>query len=263
MNEFVVTHSKSVQYSSAAHSGRDYPVIAERGGRVVLSPMLLSQRPTETQHLTVVSIDNSMSMYDTGAVVALEQQLPKFIHDLNRDPSIRSSVLMTFACFGDQQAFAPLGPVRRVSDLTPPQLHPSPLGTPLCERLVADIAYIIAARKMLRNQLNVSQRKSCLIEFTDGEATDKQHEEAARQAVQRVAAESGIDVFLFGVGAGADMRFLHSIEQPERPAELLTSEKNFADLFRWLSNSLRIVSQTNPGKSTEILSVNGKRIRTQ
>jgi uncharacterized protein YegL len=125
------------------------------------------------------------------------------------------------------------------------------------------VANIVLARKNLSRQLNVSQRKSWLIDFSDGAAVDKQHVAAARHAVQNVAAESGIEVFLYGVGAGADMTFLHSIEQADRPAELLRSEKNFAELFQWLSNSLRIVSQTTPGRSTVLSSVNGKSIITQ
>lgn len=260
MNDLVATHGNSLQ-GSAGES--QHPVLAEGGGLCSLSPKLLSQRPTETQLFTLVSIDNTGSMYNTGAIVTLEELLPKFIQDLNRDPSIRSTVLMAFACFGQEKAFEPLGEVRRVKDLTPPILHPSPLLTPLCERLVADVAYVAAARKMLRSQLNVSQRKSYIIEFTDGEAGDKHHQEAARHAIQQVAVESGIEVYLFGVGPSADMRFLHSLEQPGRAAESLNSEKNFADLFRWLTQSLRIVSQARPGRSTEILSVNGNPIRTQ
>lgn len=244
------------------HSRGDLTVPAFEGPPII-SPKLQLQPPTETQHITVVSADNSGSMYGSGAIVRLQQVLPQFIQDLNRDASIRASVLMTFACFGPTRAFEPLGAIRRVSDITPPELVASGLGTPLCKRLVEGIAFIMAARNMLRTQLNVSQRKSWLIEFTDGEATDIEHAAAARHAVRNVAAENGIDVFLYGVGEGADMAFLHSIEQQERPAELLKSETNFADLFRWLHQSLRSVSQKPPGKSTDISSPNGNLFKTQ
>lgn len=228
-----------------------------------LSQSLYEQQPTETLHSALVVCDNSQSMYDSGAIVELEKLFPKFLSDLSSDASIRSSVLMTFGHFGEVHPLELAGPLRPVAELAPPQLKPSPLATPLCGCLVKSVAFMLAARKLIRNQLHIAQKKSWVIQFTDGAATDEERHAEARHAIQTVAMENGIEVYLFGVGQDADMKFLHTLEQPGRPAEKLTSEKNFADLFRWLHNSLRIVSQTAPGRGTDLPSVNGALFKTQ
>ena len=79
-------------------------------------------------------------------------------------------------------------------------------------------------------------------------------------AVREIAAECGIYVWLFGVGPAADMQFLNSIAQPGRPAEHLTSDRDFARLFTWVANSLKSVSRSLKGAVIEIESVSGRKL---
>jgi uncharacterized protein YegL len=228
----------------------------------ILSPQLLTTPPTESLVATLICNDNSPSMYDSGAIRELESVLPKFISDLKRDPGIRASVLMAFAHFGDEFPLALAGPLGPVDELKPPKLTPSS-GTPLCARIIASIKFLRAGRKLIRTQFNLVQKNSMLIEFTDGSAGDRELAEEARIAIQTTAMQNNIEVHLFGVGREADMEFLQYLAQHGRPAERLDGEKNFAELFAWLYQSLRVVSQAIPGREIEIRSVNGSWIKTQ
>jgi uncharacterized protein YegL len=62
------------------------------------------------------------------------------------------------------------------------------------------------------------------------------------------------------MGEAADMQFLNSIAQPGRPAERLTSDRDFARLFRWLSDSLKVVSRSQHGAVIEIESFSGSKL---
>lgn len=228
----------------------------------VISPRLIQSGLTEVQHACLVNLDNSASMYGSGAIHEVARVIPKYIDDVRRDAAIRSSVLMTFGQFGENAALKISAPFSSVQELVSPKLTPHGC-TPLCQRLVDSVELLIEARKFVRRIFHVDQRHAWLIEMTDGSPTDGNVYEAARKAVQEVALENGIEVYLFGVGSGADMGFLRSIEQPGRPAEPLSGDKDFARLFDWLKRSQMSVSRSLPGEVMEIPSISGALIKTQ
>lgn len=227
-----------------------------------LAESVLKHQPTETQHLTLIGADNSGSTFTSGAINVLRAALPKFIADLCADYATRSSLLVTFSKFEDPNTWRVTAPFSPVGELVPPHFS-STSSTPFCTRVIEEIELIKAQRKLVRACLQVDQRRSWLIETTDGYASDPGRSEEARNAIQNVAVEAGIEVYLFGMGEGANMSFLQSLAQPERPAELLSSDRDFAKLFKWISNSLHITSRSIAGEVAEIPSISGRLIPTE
>ena len=228
----------------------------------ILSARVHEEQPTDIQHLALVNGDNSQSMDVSGGLQVLNDVYPKFISDMRRDSTIRSSVLMAFGSFGSTEPLKIAAPFTCVDDLSPPQLAITNHSS-ICSRLIDSCNLLIAGNKLVRRALNVHQRKSWLIEMSDGHATDLEREAEARKAMHETAPQNGIETFFFGVGPNANMDFLNSIAQPGRPAELLDDKKDFAALFAWLKKSLRAVSASGQGQVLEIPSVKGNLIRTQ
>ncbi len=226
------------------------------------SQSVLQQQRTEVQHLVVTGLDNSGSVYASGAIDQLEATLPKFIQDLQQDAAIRASVLAAFSAFTNADSWRLTAPLCPVMELVTPSLQATS-STPLCGRVIESINLIKARRALVQSVLNVDQRHAWLIEMTDGCPTDTARAGEAQRAIQEVAPEAGIEVYLFGLGDGADMRFLGSLAQPERPAEMLSSCRDFAALFRWITSSLRITSRSIAGAVTQIESLSGRTIPTE
>jgi uncharacterized protein YegL len=237
------------------------PLATGDNSRSILPRKLINNPPTEAQHSVLVQLDNSASM-NGEAIDQLKAEIPRSLTDLRAVAAIRSSALMQFAIFGDDTPFKICGPFMPVADLRAPPL-PTTGSTPLCECIEVGINLLVQARKYVRQQFHVDQKHSWYIVFTDGAPGDFNRASAARDAIRKTALENKIDVFLYGCGESANMEFLHSIEQPGRPAERLTSSTNFKDLFAWLGRSLREVSQRAPGESFDISSPNGNIFRTQ
>ena len=227
-----------------------------------LSPSVLRRPRTDAQHIVLTGLDNSGSVFGSGAITELKLALPKYIADLQQDPAIRSSVLATFSVFADPDSWCVTSPFCPVMELVPPSLT-STGSSPVCTRLIESIKLLRARRQLVQSVLHVDQRHSWLIEMTDGFPSDSHRADEARRAIQEIAVAEGIEVYLFGLGEGADMRFLQSIAQEGRPAELLNSDRDFATLFAWLKKSLRIVSRSIMGTVTEFESLSGRIIRTE
>ena len=218
--------------------------------------------PTEVQQLAVVGCDNSGSTHSSGAMEVLRKATPKFIEDLCRDPATRSSLLATFSVFNDSDSWNITAPFCPVLELVPPQFSPTG-STPWCKRVIESIKLLSARRQLVRSLFKVDQRHAWLVEATDGYFSDCERLDEARHAIQVAAVEAGIEVYLFGMGEGANMSLLQSLAQPERPAELLRSDRDFAALFKWVSTSLKITSQSIAGQIIEIPSITGQLIRTE
>jgi uncharacterized protein YegL len=232
---------------------RVQPIVSER---LQITP------PSEIQHSLMVCLDNSASMEMSGGLANLKELLTKFLQDLRRDPMIRASVLMQFGLFGDNQPLQMAGPFCSVNEIQVPQL-PISYGTPLCGQSIAAVNLLIAGRKLISRQFNVDQRHGWLIAMTDGQPTDLHLADQARLAIQQLAREHQIEVYLFGVGQDANMDFLNSLAQPRRPAQKLESVQDFSRLFNWLKTSMRAVSASVPGQHLEIPALDGTLIPTQ
>lgn len=227
------------------------------------SKSVLQGRRTQPQQLLMTSLDQSGSVFESGAIHEFRRALPKFVADLQKDAAIRAGLLATFSVFSnDSSCWQITAPFSPVMELTVPSLQPSN-STPLCTRIIKEVQLLKARRNLVQEMFHVDQRHAWIVEMTDGVPTDSGRAAEARKAIQEEALEAGIEVYLFGVGEGADMRFLQSVAQADRPAEMLDSDRDFAKLFNWIYESLRITSRSMTGTVTEIESLSGRIIRTE
>jgi uncharacterized protein YegL len=143
-------------------------------------------------------------------------------------------------------AVVTFGPVRLVQDFeTPDMIAASDLevtgDTPMGEAIEFAID-LVHQRKDVYRQAGIAYYRPWIFVITDGSPTDSW--KAAARAVKEGEASNAFSLFTVGV-EGADMETLKQIAVRE-PIRL--KGLRFAELFRWLSNSLKSVSRS---KTTE------------
>ncbi len=143
-------------------------------------------------------------------------------------------------------AVVTFGPVRLVQDFeTPDMIASTDLevtgDTPMGEAIEFAID-LVHQRKDVYRQAGIAYYRPWIFVITDGAPTDSW--KAAARAVKEGEASNAFSLFAVAVD-GADMETLSQIAVRE-PIKL--KGLRFAELFRWLSNSLKSVSRS---KTTE------------
>lgn len=143
-------------------------------------------------------------------------------------------------------AVVTFGPVRLVQDFeTPDMITSTDLevtgDTPMGEAIEFAID-LVHQRKDVYRQAGIAYYRPWIFVITDGAPTDSW--KAAARAVKEGEASNAFSLFAVGVDS-ADMETLSQIAVRE-PIKL--KGLRFAELFRWLSNSLKSVSRS---KTTE------------
>ena len=143
-------------------------------------------------------------------------------------------------------AVVTFGPVKLVQDFeTPDMIAASELDvtgdTPMGEAIEFAID-LVKQRKDVYREAGIAYYRPWIFVITDGSPTDSW--KAAARAVKEGEASNAFSLFAVGV-EGADMETLKQIAVRE-PIRL--KGLRFAELFRWLSNSLKSVSHS---KTTE------------
>ena len=143
-------------------------------------------------------------------------------------------------------AVVTFGPVKLVQDFeTPDMIAASDLDvtgdTPMGEAIEFAID-LVKQRKDVYREAGIAYYRPWIFVITDGSPTDSW--KAAARAVKEGEASNAFSLFTVGV-EGADMETLKQIAVRE-PIRL--KGLRFAELFRWLSNSLKGVSRS---KTTE------------
>jgi uncharacterized protein YegL len=143
-------------------------------------------------------------------------------------------------------AVVTFGPVKLVQDFeTPDMIAASDLDvtgdTPMGEAIEFAID-LVKQRKDVYREAGIAYYRPWIFVITDGSPTDSW--KAAARAVKEGEASNAFSLFAVGV-EGADMETLKQIAVRE-PIRL--KGLRFAELFRWLSNSLKSVSRS---KTTE------------
>ncbi len=181
----------------------------------------------------VLLLDTSASM--AGVRIAeLQRGLAQFRDELQADPLARKRVEVAIVTFG--------GSVRLASDFTviesfePPRLVADGL-TPMGAAVQTGLE-LLRGRKQIYRDNGLAYYRPWMFLLTDGEPNDEWREAAT--AVQQ--AETGRQVAFFAVGVGeANMDVLAQIAT-RKPLQL--RGMMFREMFQWLSNSLRSVSQS-------------------
>jgi len=137
---------------------------------------------------------------------------------------------------------------------TPPTLTPqgdTPMGAALAKGVE-----LVAARKQEYRGAGIKYFRPWIFLITDGEPTDEGSDvwNRALQEIQRGESSKSFAFFAIGV-EGADMGKLNSICPGKRALNL--KGLAFRELFRWLSSSLKGVSQSQPGTEVKLESPAG------
>ena len=193
----------------------------------------------------VLLLDASRSMAGTR-ISLLNEGLQGYRNELNADSLASQRVEVAVVTFGGDVEV--LCPFVTASLFQPPTLKvhgDTPMG-----RAVRQGIEMVAERKQFYKDQGLHYFRPWIFLITDGGPTDE-WKTAAEQVRQGEQAKA-FAFFAVGVeGANFEVLGQISVRQP-----LALRELRFRDLFVWLSQSQRQVSQSNPGEEDRITFVN-------
>jgi uncharacterized protein YegL len=129
-------------------------------------------------------------------------------------------------------------------DFNPPELRAKG-ETPMGEAILLAVE-AVAERKRLYKRNGLHYYRPWIFFITDGEPTDDWQPAAAK--IREGEAQKAFAFFAVGVtGANFDVLKQISVREPLR-----LKGYNFRDMFVWLSQSQRNVSQSNPGQEDQV-----------
>lgn len=131
------------------------------------------------------------------------------------------------------------------SQFTPPTLvanGETPMGAAILQAIEA-----VAERKRLYKQNGLHYYRPWIFFITDGEPTDEW--QAAATKVREGEASKAFAFFAVGV-EGANFDILKQISTARQPLKL--KGYSFREMFLWLSQSQKSVSQSNPGQEDQV-----------
>lgn len=249
-----------------AGAGQLTPDQLQRLNSALHSSCITDKRNPESQHPVLISIDNSLSMRGT-AIDELNCALQNgFVPEMQREPLLARSLLVGLVGFSRyaNPAWEFLHPFAPPAEFRPATILAG-TSTPHCGRLTEVIPMLAQVTEAMRQAFEVPMRHAWYFDFTDGESMDPELHQKAQHASRVVARDCGIECFFFGVGSGADMAYLRSLEQPGKPAQLLSGVGGWQQFFRWLYQSIRVTSQSMVGDEIELPNLGGGepfRVRT-
>jgi uncharacterized protein YegL len=199
----------------------------------------------------VLLLDTSDSM--RGEPIAqLNQGLQQFAQEIKDDPLASLRVEVAVVTFGGAvQALDVRGDGRpipfdaaaafvTVDQFAPPALKTSG-DTPMGEAMRRALD-LLRERKEIYKRASLDYFRPWIFLMTDGQPTDRGWESAADLA-QQEETRKGVMVFPVGV-EGANLQTLARFAQLP---PLMLRGLAFREFFRWLSDSLKAVSQSQPG----------------
>ena len=200
----------------------------------------------ENRCLCVLVLDTSGSM--AGEPIAqLNAGLVALKDELMSDPLAQKRVEIAIVTFGP---VTELQTSVTAENFVPPSLSASG-DTPMGAALLKAVE-IVDGRKQAYRSAGVKYYRPWIMLITDGGPTDvNQPTWADGTARVRDGVEKKAFAF-FPIGVeGAQMEKLASISQSVTPIKLKGLQ--FRDLFKWLSSSLKSVSQSRPGEDVQLV----------
>lgn len=199
----------------------------------------------ENRCLCVLVLDNSGSM-NGAPLAALNAGLVELKNELMADSLAQKRVELSIVTFGPVTEM--LGCVS-ADNFVPPTLS-SQGDTPMGGALLKAIE-IIETRKQAYKAAAIKYYRPWIVLMTDGAPTDQDQADwkNALQKIQDGVKNKAFAFFPVGV-EGADMATLSTICPSVTPLKL--QGLKFRELFRWLSSSLKSVSQSRPGDEVKL-----------
>ncbi|BAY38208.1 von Willebrand factor type A [Nostoc sp. NIES-2111] len=186
----------------------------------------------------ILLLDSSGSM-DGQAIQELNKGIFTFKECVKEDGLASLRVEVAIISFGGSvslvQSFV------TIDQFMPPLLEASG-ATPMGEAIEYGLD-LLEERKEIYRDSGIQYYRPWVWLITDGAPTDNWKDTAQR--VRNADINRKICFFAVGV-KGADMNILNQIATPERPP-LLLNGLDFKNMFVWLSQSIRQVSNSKPG----------------
>lgn len=204
-----------------------------------------AQNP-ESRCLCVLVLDTSASMAG-DPINELTAGLLELKNQLMADPLAQKRVEISIVTFGP---VAETQSCVSVENFVPPLLE-AQSDTPMGEALVKAVE-IVETRKQAYRDAGVKYYRPWIMLITDGEPTDEGETiwDTAKQNIQAGLSKKSFAFFPIAV-EGANLATLGSIAPAVTPLKL--KGLSFRELFRWLSSSLKSVSQSRPGEAVALI----------
>lgn len=199
----------------------------------------------EPRCLCVLVLDKSGSM--TGEPIRqLNSGLVTLKDELMQDSLAQKRVELAVVSFGPTEV---IQSYVSATNFIPPELHAggdTPMGSALLKAVE-----LIENRKAEYKANGIRYFRPWIFLITDGSPTDI-HSAAWSDALAKIqAGEASKGLAFFGIGVqGVDLTTLNTICPPKTAISL--DGLKFAELFRWLSSSLKSVSQSQPGEGVKL-----------
>jgi uncharacterized protein YegL len=215
------------------------------------SKITLASNP-EPRCPCVLVLDTSGSM-EGEAIRQLNEGVQCLVDELSKDGLASKRVELAIICFGTS--------VQLACDFTPPTaMHPPVFEaegpTPMGEAVVRACA-AIESRKEDYRQAGIQYYRPWIFLITDGEPTDFDSKDWGKAVSLVREGEAAKRLLFFGVAVqDANQKTLDALCPPSRPSVRLQG-LHFPELFRWLSSSLKGVSNSTPGSQLKLPSPHG------
>lgn len=189
----------------------------------------------------VLLLDTSYSM-NGRPISELNDGLRTFRAELDSDDLALKRVELAHVLFGPISS----SDFQGAGNWQPP--HLSAQGDTPMGQAINTALDMVRARKDEYRRNGISYYRPWIFLITDGAPTDSW--QSAAQRVHQGEAQKEFSFFAVGV-EGADMSTLAKISPPDR-APLPLKGLAFRELFRWLSESMKSVSRSQPGDAVPI-----------
>lgn len=198
----------------------------------------VNTRNRDPRAACVLLVDVSGSM-SGEPIRELESGFAQFTQDIKDDPLARKRAEVAVVTFGSEANL--LVPFQEGRDLEPAQFSIN--GSTNMAAGINMALDEIEARKRQYREAGLEYFRPWIFLLTDGGPDRGPAFEAAVQRLRAVEGQRGVTVFSVGVGSQADFDTLSRLSQ-ERPP-LALKGLQFAEMFSWLSNSMKAVSSSN------------------
>ena len=203
----------------------------------------------------LLCLDRSSSM-DGTPIRELQESIEQFRQDLLEDPAAAAKVDVGVVSFNNLIRWQDF---ENSTSFIPPTLRADG-GTKIAFAMQVSLD-MCERRKDLYRENGIAYHRPWIILITDGKP-DHDSPEEIREIKERLeGAEQNRRAAIFTIACGEDSRELsqwltNNICPSVRPAKR-TSEANFKELFRWLSNSQIALSKSSPGERVQLPSTDG------
>ena len=251
--------------SSNARGYQPYRSIEEfgpgqnNGNATVMSIMPPNTEFTENQEERcpiLLCLDRSGSMHG-NPIRELREAIQQFKNDLLEDPAVAAKVDVGIITFNNLVQFHDF---TNSTSFELPELQAQ--GGTLISLAMQISLDMCEKRKDTYRQNGIAYHRPWIILITDG-LPDHDDEESIRAVKERLReAEENRRAAIFTVACSKNDHdnlaqwLTDNIAPPSRPAKR-TSEANFKELFRWLSNSQIALSKSSPGDRVELPTTDG------